>query len=625
LPSTIRKTAIGKERCKGATMMKMKPILLTVSVSLLLLVNTAAAQTTAFTYQGKLTDSGNFANGSYDLQFKLFDALAAGTQQGSTQTLSPVAVTGGIFTVQLDFGVCAVCFNGTNRFLEIAVRPTGGGSFTTLSPRQPITSTPYAMKTTNLTFNGAFNDGTTIFTASNTFAGDSAGLNTTPDPSITGLNGKFNAFFGAGAGRANTSGGSNAFFGALAGKVNTTGIQNAFFGTQAGNANTTGVANAFFGALAGFNNTTGQDNAFFGESAGFRNTTGQNNTFIGDQADFDANNPTGNFNTLLGAFSRVTSGVSNATAIGTSAQVAQSNALVLGSINGVSATADTNVGIGTTTPGAILDVQRDGNTIPETVRFTTYGFDNKILSRASGGTRANPTATPNDTMLLQLGATGHNGNGFVTAPRAAIDMTAAEAWAPGAAGTLMRFNTTASGTTQILTRMTIADDGNVGIGTTTPIDRLEVNGIIRVDSLGSGSTISLCRNSSFQISNCSSSIRYKTNVATLPSGLRLIQRLRSVIFTWKADQTRDLGLIAEEVAKVEPLLTFRNEKGEIEGVKYDRVTVVLLKAVKEQQGQIERQQHIIERQQQEFTQQQRQLESLRKVVCLDHPQADICK
>ena len=48
----------------------------------------AYGQTTAFTYQGKLTDNGNPASGQFDFQFKLFDALSAGTQQGTTQCAS---------------------------------------------------------------------------------------------------------------------------------------------------------------------------------------------------------------------------------------------------------------------------------------------------------------------------------------------------------------------------------------------------------------------------------------------------------------------------------------------------------------------------------------------------------
>lgn len=58
-------------------------------------------------------------------------------------------MTAGVFTAQIDFGVCAPCFNGSARFLEIAVKLNGGGPFTTLSPRQPITSNPYALRSLN--------------------------------------------------------------------------------------------------------------------------------------------------------------------------------------------------------------------------------------------------------------------------------------------------------------------------------------------------------------------------------------------------------------------------------------------------------------------------------------------
>ncbi|HEX3083266.1 MAG TPA: hypothetical protein VHP99_01985, partial [Pyrinomonadaceae bacterium] len=116
-----------------------------------LMGSTAAfAQSSAFTYQGKLSDSGAPANGTYDIQFKLFDTatVGAGTQQGPTITNSAVPVTAGIFNVQLDFG--AGVFSGLPRFLEIGVRPAGDANpYNVLAPRQPVTSTPYAVRSLN--------------------------------------------------------------------------------------------------------------------------------------------------------------------------------------------------------------------------------------------------------------------------------------------------------------------------------------------------------------------------------------------------------------------------------------------------------------------------------------------
>src|SRR5215510_11850324 len=118
-------------------------------IALTIFINAAAAvgQTSSFTYQGRLTDGGTSANGNYDLRFAVFDSLSGGTQVALTQTLNTVAVSNGVFTVSLDFGANA--FNGANRFLEISARPSGAGGFTLLTPRQQITSTPYAVRSLN--------------------------------------------------------------------------------------------------------------------------------------------------------------------------------------------------------------------------------------------------------------------------------------------------------------------------------------------------------------------------------------------------------------------------------------------------------------------------------------------
>ena len=110
----------------------------------LALAGLAHAQGTGFTFQGRLTDNGAPANGLYDFQFGLRDALAAGNAVGSTLNLNPVGVTNGLFTVTLDFGAGA--FNGSARWIEVGARTNGSASaHTVLAPRTPVSPVPYAM------------------------------------------------------------------------------------------------------------------------------------------------------------------------------------------------------------------------------------------------------------------------------------------------------------------------------------------------------------------------------------------------------------------------------------------------------------------------------------------------
>ena len=101
---------------------------------------------TAFTYQGRLIDANDAADGLYDFKFKLYDANSDGSQAGSDVNKPDVDVIDGYFTVELDFG--SGLFDGNAVWLEIGVRPgeledTNG--YTVLSPRQEVTPTPYAL------------------------------------------------------------------------------------------------------------------------------------------------------------------------------------------------------------------------------------------------------------------------------------------------------------------------------------------------------------------------------------------------------------------------------------------------------------------------------------------------
>jgi len=125
---------------------------------------TQGAIGTAFTYQGRLTDGGSPASGTYDLRFILYDADSGGSQVGNIVTLNDVTVTDGLFTVQLDFGNV---FDGTALWLEIAVRPGNStAAYTTLSPRQALTAAPYARYAASVPWSGltgvpaGFADGT---------------------------------------------------------------------------------------------------------------------------------------------------------------------------------------------------------------------------------------------------------------------------------------------------------------------------------------------------------------------------------------------------------------------------------------------------------------------------------
>lgn len=364
-----------------------------------------------------------------------------------------------------------------------------------------------------------------------------------------------NLFVGVGAGQANPTGGFNSFFGSNAGKANTVGRFNSFFGDHVGDRNTTGEANSFFGHNAGALNISGNSNSFFGAGAGGANTTGENNVFVGAES---GSNVSGNNNTLLGFRARVgLIGLTNATAIGAEAEVDTSNSLILGTTN-------VNVGIGTRAPTHRLTVGFPEVPVVPTAVFGVFN---------AGGAYSIIRDTTNNVEALF----GADNNGALY-------------------GSTTNHNVQFR--TNNVTHMTIE-------GTTSPFSsngrvtilrELKVNGLLELESLGSGTDAHLCigggaGGAGFSaVSSCSSSIRYKEDVSDFTSGLDLAGRLRPVSFRWKKSGRAGLGLIAEDVERVEPRLVTRNAAGEVEGVNYDRLGVVLLNAVQEQQAQIKEQQ-----------------------------------
>jgi hypothetical protein len=241
-----------------------------------------------------------------------------------------------------------------------------------------------------------------------------------------------------------------------------------------------------------------------------------------------------------------------------------------------------NVGIGTTSPdqrlevsnGAVLSSGANGG------RFTIHNPNNQSASAHFDWF--------NDTARIRYGGTGVGAsNGFVIQ-------------GPGD-----------------ITKLQIADSGQVFLGEPGSVsDSLTVNGQIFAHvAEGNDGDGHLCGqpSSGFTlIVRCTllSSARFKTDVIRYKPGLDLLNRFRPVTFRWKNSGRPDFGLIAEEVARIEPRLVTYNKNGEVEGVKYDRIGVVLLNAVQEQQTQIKSQQAQIKEQRQQLRAKDNRISSL---------------
>jgi endosialidase-like protein len=336
--------------------------------------------------------------------------------------------------------------------------------------------------------------------------------------------------------------------------------------------------NLFVGEGAGASNTTGSGNSFFGINAGHSNTDACCNAFFGDRA--GASN-TGAGNSFFGSLA----GVNNTTP-------------------------NQNSFFGTA--AGILN---------------TTGASNSFFGYSAG--QSNTTGANNTV----IGANANLGSGNLSF-----------ATAIGAGAIVDSSNTIVLGTTAETTQISgsaiIAAGQAVGFAPALEVTPSQIGGSVIASNLyirqfnELPSAAPLCFRASnagvpaHVIVTCSSSLRYKSDLQSFSGGLDIIQRLKPTAFTWKTTHERDVGLVAEDVAQVEPLFTFRNDKGEIEGVKYANLSVVFINAFKQQQAQIEQQRERINQQQLELEALEKKLQQfdeLKKIVCTVSTTAAICK
>jgi len=463
------------------------------------------------------------------------------------------------------------------------------------------------------------------FGTNNFFAGTGAGNFTTGGSQCTAV--------GAGALTSNTNGSSSAF-GYLALANNTTGNGNAAFSNQALRNNTLGALNTAMGSLALFNNTTGNNNCALGQNALLNNTTGSANIGIGDAAGMNLTTGSGNID--IGHVG--VAAESNKIRIGT----AQTDTFLTGIIHGntfdIPTTASAIVGVITQnngtrlmhTAGSNLFVGRNAGNFSVT-GTNDVGVGAASLSSITSGT-AN-TAIGESTLILTTTGFGNTAGGY----QALFNNTSGGSNVAIGLFSLIN-NTTGSGNialgssagNNLTTGNSNIDIGNVGvaaeantirIGTTGNQTSTFIAGISGVTVSG-GAAVSILANG--QLGTITSSRRFKDNIQPMNNASESLLKLNPVTFTYKkeldAKNIPQWGLIAEEVAAINPDLVVLDEKGEINTVRYEQINAMLLNEFLKEHKKVEEQNQKISTLEERLARMEKALEALSTPVTKTAPE-----
>ena len=453
-----------------------------VIITLALSPATTFAQGTALTYQGRLNTGAGAANGSYDVRFTLYDAQTLGTQQGPSLTNAATAVSNGLFTATLDFGNQ---FPGANRWLELGVRTNGAGAFTTLTPRQPLTPTPYAVFATSAATATTATNFTGGLAASQLPAGAVIAITNSGNPYQT----LSRNFSGGPGGLTNIDLTKSIFGNANHLRFTDTAGSEEVWLHAAKNLNQETVNDATFWAGHDYSMTIDNNFTFHGKHD--ENFTVDNN--LTDTIGVNYSLSVGNgLTTTVGGGMNLTVGNTFSMFAGTFDFQANGNA----SINTINNRSDT-VGVNQT-----LTI---GNTYSTSVGAGMYVSVGSNLGIFTGGGVGLGTATPSGRLhvystdnptIVRIQSTGTPGFGrleFVSNPQGDVNE-----WRPGfiqstdgggfTGGLAFYVNGTGVGSKFGSNEVMRLVNGNVGIGTTSPSQKLQVIGNILASGTVTGSS-----------------------------------------------------------------------------------------------------------------------------------------
>jgi hypothetical protein len=364
----------------------------------------------------------------------------------------------------------------------------------------------------------------------------------------TGLG--WRALFSAGAGNFNTGVGAGALVlntvddntatGAAALLLNTGGTNNTANGTAALEFNDTGDNNTAVGALALLNNT-GDSNTGVGFEALMDNTSAPTNTAVGT---FAAQHTTTAFNVAVGGFAL--------------------RANVTGARN-------TAVGAGALEPMAGGD---DNTAVGELAGGNYTGTESNNICIGSG-----TDGTAGESNAIRIGNASTSGGITIANPSAVAN-------AISIGGSM------STGGIQMLTILGFA---SVSIGdmfnTANGASLCFVGGIFNQTPVAGSHAVVVGPNNKLADATLSSR-KFKKDIAPIDKLSEGVLALRPVTFHWKSDNTNEpeFGLVAEEVAEVNLDWITRNPQGEVTGVRYETIPILLLNEFLKEHKKVEEQQ-----------------------------------
>jgi len=612
-------------------------------ITLIVLLGLALSLEAApITYQGQLEQSGTPFSGSANLDFRLFDADSGGSQIGTTQERLNWPVTNGQFQVELDFGAGA--FDGSERYLEIringalmnprqAVRATPQAlvAATTVAGAigtEQINAAQIQRRVTGSCPTGQYvrsiNQAGTVVCGAEPPSwrlGGNAGTDSSSDfigtldaeplelrvANVRGLRLEPSAELFDGLPIT-----ANVIAGSHANEV-TEGVRGATI-AGGGVVENGGDPEFLVGAPnrvtdhygtvgGGFNNQAGDgaglpnDKGFATVAGGLGNAASGRSGTVGGGA---VNTASGDWSTVGGGFVNTASSAWSTAGGGQNNTASGSNSTVGGGSNNTASGNSSTVGggIDNTASGILHSTVGGGSNNTASGNSSTVGggFNNCAGGSHSwaGGRRAKvrpgsasgPPGNGCDGVPV-LGTAGDRGT-FVWA-----DSTDADFVSTGSNQFLIRsrggmgINTnaptaalTVRASADQTTPLRVQDSGGNTVMSVSPTSTI-LTGNLFVGNFGSGVT-SVCRTGTGQISACSSSERYKSNITPMKSSSELIAALTPVRFRWIEDGQEDIGLVAEEVASVIPEIVTYNSKGQVEGVEYSRLGPLLVAGFQEQ-------------------------------------------